>query len=274
MATGVPPITPAGPPGSGLMISVVDAIVNGPEGGQYASMSMAGLDPRDPSQIYKGDGFDFSERSLQYWPETINDSIDIGWNFRDIPGGSHALAQWASNNGRTITFDVQLSRFMIPSKSRSAKEQVLAALEQPASEFPVDNRPYNVNIADQIRFLRGFCYPTYLDIEGVVSALPPPIMLLHVPGVGLNEYGSDTIYCVMTGCDVVYNLLFRDGTPRRATVSITVRQIIQTKDGVKFKGFGTGAPSRVNMDYAYKQEELNKNAGRSTNKIDPSDLYG
>jgi len=228
---------------------------------------MAGVDPEDPSRIYSDFDFDFSERAMQWWPDTIQDSIDIGWNFKDIGGGSNALAQWASNGGRTISFDVQFSRLMMPSKTRSAKEQIFAFLSQPGSDFPVDSRPRTVNISEQIKFLRGFCYPTYVDIEGVVSAVPPPIMILNIPKFSLNESGGDSIYCVMTGCDVSYNLAFRDGTPRRVTVSLTLRQIVQTVKGVKFKGFGQGAPSQYDMEYDQLREELNKNAGRPLNKI-------
>jgi hypothetical protein len=61
-------------------------------------------------------------------------------------------------------------------------------------------------------------------------------------------------------------LAFRDGTPRRATVSITLRQIVQTAKGIMFKGFKE-APSKYSFD---DNEELGKSAGREINGIDPS----
>lgn len=256
----------------GLVTSIVDAIMNGPEGGEYASLTIAGVDPTDPSKIYKagidpGDDFDFSERALQYWPESIQDSIDVGWSFRDVGGASHALAQWTSNNGRTISFDVQLSRFMMPVKTRSAKEQFLSYSDPGSNRLEErDNRPYNVDIKEQIHFLRGFCYPTYKNIENIKIAFPPPVMILNIPNFGLNEAGGDAIFCIMTGCDVTYTLAFRDGTPRRATVSLTLRQIVQTSKGVMFKGFKE-APSKYSFA---DDEELGKSAGREINGIDPS----
>jgi hypothetical protein len=256
---------------AGLMTSIVDAIMNGPEGGSYASLTIAGVDPNNPSKIYQpgidpGDDFDFSERALQYWPESIQDTIDIGWSLKDVGGASHALAQWSSNNGRTISFTVQLSRFMMPTDTRTAKEKYLAFLSKPGSDYPTDNRPYNVDIKEQIKFLRGFCYPTYKSISGVKIALPPPVLILSVPNLGLNESGGDSIFCIMTGCDVTYTLLFRDGNPRRATVALTLRQIVQTSNGILFKGF-KDAPSKYSMSTS---EDLNKNAGRHINGIDPS----
>lgn len=253
---------------AGLIAAIYDAIANGPEGGAPASMSIAGLDPRDPGKIYKSekDGFSFEERAFQYWPETINDSIEISWDFKNVGGGSHTLAQWSSNGGRTISFDVQLSRFTMPVETRSTKEKILSAYQAPDSKNPVDNRVYNVNIREQIKYLRGFCYPTYIDIEGVVSALPPPIMALYCPNVGLSETGGDMIHCVMTGCDVTYTLLFRDGTPRRATVSLTLKQVIQTEKGVRFRGFGGGGSTQKYL--MSDKEVLENSAGRKLNRID------
>lgn len=256
----------------GLIASIVEAIAEGPEGGSVASLTMMGVDPKDPSQPYKGVNFDFSERALQYWPETISDTIEIGWSFKEVGGASHALAQWASNGGRTISFDVRLSRYMMPVDTRSLIETIKAGFETPDSMAPKNNNPYNVDIKEQIRFLRGFCYPTYSETEGIVNALPPPIMILDVPKLGLNEEGGDTIYCLMTGCDVTYNLLFRDGTPRSATVALTLRQIVQTKDGVRFKGFGESAPSKYDMNRKVESIywKVNPSAGRGINDIDPS----
>jgi hypothetical protein len=252
----------------GLIANVIEAIANGPEGGPIASLTMAGIDPDDPSSIYKGDWFDFSERALQYWPESISDTIDVGWSFKDVGGASHSLAQWSSNGGRTISFDVRLTRLMMPKRTRSGLiENIRAGFEAPDNQIPKDNRPYNVDIQEQIRFLRGFCYPTYKDIEGVVSAFPPPIMILDIPNLGLNESGGDTIYCIMTGCDVTYNLLFRDGTPRNVTVSLTLKQIVQGHRGVKFKGFGADG---AEYSMSANSEDLSPNAGRLTNKFSPT----
>lgn len=216
----------------GFIGQLVEAIMNGPEGSQYASMSMCGVDPRDSTTIM------LPERAFQYWPETIQDSIEVGWNFKDIPGASHALAQWNANAGRTISFEIRLHRFMKPVKDRSIFELIVdpLGLTNPGQQILKDVRGDNVDVEAELRFLRAFCYPTYDKLEGQTVAYPPPVALLCVPGVGLNEDGSDTIFAVMTGCDITYNLLFPNGKPRNASVSLTFKQIVQSNKGVNWVG--------------------------------------
>lgn len=245
----------------GLVGGIVEAIMEGPEGGPHASMSIAGIDPKEPTKLL------LPERAFQYWPESISDSIDIGWNFKDIPGASHALAQWGSNNGRTLTFEVQLHRFMKPRSSLSLMEKVRTMasvlLTNPDSTIPKDERPFNVDIAEEIRYLRGFCYPYFSELEGIKISLPPPVAILAIPGLPLKEEtGESFMYAVMTACDVTYALLFPDGTPRRATVSLTFRQIVQRQNvGVFYKGH----TDLYNTELG--PEKLASDVGRPLNKI-------
>jgi hypothetical protein len=268
----------------GFVGQLIEAIMNGPEGMDYANMSIAGIDPTDAA----GSRLVLPERAFQFWPESIQDSIEIGWQFKEIPGASHALAQWASNGGRTISFEVRLHRFMKPVGARTTWEKVLdpITLTAPGNQYLKDMRPHNVDIDAEIRYLRAFCYPTYkLDKETKsVASYPPPVACLCVPGVGLNETGGDTIFAVMTGCDVTYNLLFANGVPRNATVALTFKQIVQTKDrGVLWRGLGADAMAKYNVrtpDTAYspKPGDASKTggstvpapgAGRAVYKIDP-----
>ena len=250
-----------------FILEVIQAIMDGPEGSDYASMTIAGLDPLEPTKIYDPDPTAkvplFAERAFQYWPESINDSIEIGWDIKSVGGGSHGLAQWTSNNGRTISFELKLSRMMKPIENRTFLEKVQAGGVYPDQQSPMDVRGYNVDIRNQIAYLRAYCYPTYLNIEGVVVALPPPIAILNVPSMGLNESGGDAIFVIMTGCDVTYTLLFPDGTPRMANVSLTFKQIVQRAEGILFKGHGSGAPAK----YALPDSNVgakNLNSGRKT----------
>lgn len=207
----------------GIIGAVTEAMMFGPEGSDYKAVSIAGVSPIDQLIM-------LPERTFQHWPESISDTIDIGWSFKDIPGMSHALAQWSSNGGRTITFEVQFHRFMKPVSSRNAFEVILDpfALNSPDSQIIKDNRPYNVDVAAEIRYLRAFCYPSYQDKDGYRTAFPPPIAMLYVPNHTLGDaLGHDIIYAVMTGCDVTYMLAFPDGTPRRASVALTFRQVVQ-----------------------------------------------
>jgi hypothetical protein len=226
----------------GFIGKLTEAIMNGPEGADSASMSILGIDSTDP----KGSTVILPERTFQFWPESIQDSIEIGWQFKDIPGGSHALAQWGSNNGRTISFEVRLHRFMKPVDDRTIFEKIMdpIGLTTPGQQYLKDMRPHNVDIESEIRYLRAFCYPSYAvdNVSGSTVSYSPPVAMLCVPGVGLNELGSHTIMAVMTGCDVTYNLLFPNGKPRNATVALTFKQIVQKADvGVMWRGIGKDA---------------------------------
>jgi len=221
----------------GIGGAIAEAIMQGPEGARYASMSIMGINPVDSSSV----GF-LPEHTFQYWPETISDSLDVGWNFKDIPGASSALAQWSSNNGRTITFEVQLSRFMKPVEDRTLWDNVLDpfSLNKPSNRF---NEPDNVDVKAEIRYLRAFRYPSFKDVDSYTTSYPPPIAMLCIPGIGLDTVtGGDVIFSIMTGCDVTYNLLFPDGTPRRATVSLTFKQILQNPitNKIEQEGFKEG----------------------------------
>jgi len=265
----------------GLAGALVEALMEGPEGMDYAAMSYAAIDPANGKLIG-------SENTFQYWPETFSDTIDIGWSFKDIPGGSHALAQWASNNGRTFTFEVQFHRFMKPlafPESRSVFDKILDPfdLNKPNSELIKDNRPYNVDIAREIRLLRKFCYPKYTkDNQGaaeVMMASPPPVMVLVAPNMALNENGEDYVYCVVTGCDVTYTLLFPNGVPRRATVALTLRQIVQRKYGVFFVGHeGTDSPmiqfSTRGSDDPRRENDIATGGARKGNKSQVGQAQG
>jgi hypothetical protein len=238
----------------GFIGQLIEAIKNGPEGMEYAHMSIAGVNPLDP----KGQALVLQEHTFQFWPESIQDSIEVGWQFKEIPGASHALAQWASNGGRTISFEVRLHRFMKPVEDRTVFEKILDpfGLTAPGNEYLKDMRPHNVDIEAEIRYLRAYCYPSYGMLEKSTVAYPPPVALLCVPGVGLNETGADTIMAVMTGCDATYNLLFANGKPRNATVALTFRQIVQKAgQGVMWRGIGKdGGPLN---SYKFRQPDNN-----------------
>ena len=231
---------------AGLIGAIVEAFMSGPEGGDYAAVSIAGVDPVEPSKLM------LDERTFQYWPESISDAIEIGWNFKEIPGASHALAQWASNGGRTISFEVTLHRFMMPVSDRGALDIIYDPfkLNRPDTDMPINNRPHNVDVRAEIAYLRAYCYPSYKESEGFLNSHPPPISILCVPGSGLNENGLDWIYAVMTGCDVTRALAFPNGVLRRATVALTFKQVIQIPNrGIMWVGHG------IQDSYKYSSDE-------------------
>lgn len=251
----------------GLISGIASAVIEGPEGMPSSHISMCGVDALHP---YASKPL-LSEQALQWWPETITDSIEIGWDFKQIPGGSHAIAQWSQNGGRTIGFEVVLSRLMKPVSTRNMMDKLRDPFElnTPISKRLKDNRPYNANIGGMIQYLRMYTRPTYAAGDfGYERALPPPFAILNVPGLGLNEDGSDSIYAVMVGCDVTYNLLFPNGAPRLATVSLSFKQVVQKPGSfaVNFRGIDS------NFGFSGYEADAQLDAGHlgSINGIDPT----
>ena len=226
----------------GIFGGIASIVCDGPTGEKPAWMSMCGID----ATISQGDVGKpaIAQMAFQYWPESIQDTIEIGWNFVEIPGASHALAQWGSNGGRTISFEVVLSRLMKPEGDRTMLEKILDPFQMTKPSSYPDK---NVNVAAGIRYLRAYCYPLYKQGQTHVEAYPPPIAVIYAPNSDWNEKGGDTIYAVMTGCDVTRALAFPDGTPRLATVALTFRQVVQvptkglTYVGRQVGSVGTGA---------------------------------
>lgn len=193
-----------------------------------AGVTLAGVD-------HNGD-LVVPEFPLQWWPESLSDSMAIGWNEKNIPGASHAVMQWGTNSGRTIAFSIKLTRSMRYLEDFTnispfgGGVPVTAALVNPDEPRSI---AFNTDIRLVVRQLRALCYPDYDSESG--QALPPVITILNVPGLALNEGGGDAIYTVVTGCDVTYTKTFPDGKPRKAEVNLVFKQIVQTKDGVKWK---------------------------------------
>ena len=213
-------------------LDIIDAIANGPEGYGHEPVTLCGIHPISFERVV-------DEFTLQFWPESLQDSPEIGWDFKELPGATHALAQWSSNGGRTFTFDVRLNRYMRPYEDLSNINKGLNTLNRPG------DGGIDVDVAYEIRRLRALAYPSYEVGETGVSsslvgedlAVSPVIVLAHFPNMQLSEDGADTFWSVMTTCDATYNLSFPDGTPRQAVVNVVLRQIIQKgKDqGVQFR---------------------------------------
>lgn len=219
---------------------------------KHVGVSMIGIDHKGELVI--------PQQAFQWWPENIQDTLAVGWQFKAIPGGSHSLAQWGSNTGRSFSMELKLTRNMryledFQAAGPFGDVPLLAKFVDPDGPRSL---AHNVDIRRMVRYLRAYCYPDYdADQDGI--ALPPVVCMLNVPGLQLNEDGGDTVRCVMTGCDVTYQKSFSDGKPRLATVGLGFSQIVQTADdGVIYKtrkdlldsidaglGSGAGALARI-----------------------------
>lgn len=221
-----------------------------------ARASMMGIDSESGEMA-------LPERAFQWWPETFSDSIEIGWEPKQVPGASHAIMQWNSNGGRTFSFDVLLYRNMEPLavQSELSEKQLFAIgtldgalLPDPSND---DNAKFNINIEYMVSWLRSFCYPRYVSGTGsdgstvVTRVVAPPIAILNMPNMALNEDGSDTVFGVVTACDVTYEKLFPNGQPRAVKVSLTLKQVVQNPQpnnflgAIRYKGIKTLTDAQV-----------------------------
>ena len=209
--------------GASLGVSIVAAT----DQLKLAKASIAGLDP-----VSGGFVQGLEERAFQFWPETVEDTFASGWVPKEIPGASHSLMQWRGNDGRTITFELPLRRYM-----DYDQHGILVARADPGNSW---NRPFNENVDYAIKYFRAFMYPIQKQNAGTIQA--PPIAILHFPGMALNEDGSDHIFTVMTQCDVSYEKGFPEkGYTRSAKLALSFKQVVQGVNGqINFKSIGPG----------------------------------
>ena len=212
------------------MATLVDALASlitggsaiGVEAQRPAKMTMEGVGPHNELII--------PETDFQWWPESFQDSLEIGWQKKEVPGASHSVLQWGSNGGRTFTFEVVISRFRNPTMEAAPLGGVM-----PIPEELFEEDDHNVDIVKRLKILRAFCYPSY-ETGGNGVTRPPVACRLHLPGMSLNEDGTDMVMCVMTGCDITYQKTFPSGVPRLVQLSCTFWQMVQSSNGVRWKG--------------------------------------
>jgi len=221
------PIVPLAPQGvsSGAAIGV--SLVALADELKLAVASIAGLDPVSGAFVPG-----LEERAFQFWPESIDDALASGWVSKPIPGASHSLMQWGSNEGRTITFELPLRRYM------DYEQDGPGFLKADASN--AWNRSFNSNVDFAIKYFRAFMYP--IKTKNAAAMQAPPIAILNFPGMSLNEDGSDHIFTVMTQCDVAYEKgMSRRGFTKSAKLSLAFKQVIQGSQGAfNFKSIGSG----------------------------------
>lgn len=178
---------------------------------------------------------------FQYWPDTISDTKAVNWAPREIPGGSLPVYQWVNSGERVISFTAIFTCDMDLVKGDSALITRLKA---------VGHGDRNVDLRGAAIWLREFMIPSKGELPGNKSqiAVAPARCKLTMPKTAIGVTGGatsgadpDSITCVMTTCDLVYEAFFPSGLPRVMTASLAFAQIPQVASSVIF-------PSREEMD--------------------------
>lgn len=197
------------------LVGLTTALIQGPDATVLPSCWLTPMD--DTGTAIYAKYFQF-----QFYPETVEDNIQINYVDKDIPGLSHPLKQWTSNGGRTISFETVISRDIKPQKDLPG---LVGLVVNPTS---AENKKWNLDIRHAVRVLRSFCYPTYASLDsGVTVAKAPPVLELQLDGMALGRGDSDVVNVVMTGCDVSYEAAFDNGVPRRVRISLEFAEVIQ-----------------------------------------------
>ena len=156
-------------------------------------------------------------RSFQFWPAEITDNAAVNYSNKSIPGSNLPFYQWISGGEHNVSFstffaaDIQYDS-LVPS-------------------IPEDK--HTVNVGAACKWLRSLKEPTYID--GKDFAIPPPLLQLVIPNVPIGPDMNDTMFCLMTQCDINWKKSFPDGTPRLAEVSLNFVEVVQVGSS-KFYG--------------------------------------
>jgi len=161
---------------------------------------------------------DFSaEFECQFFPEDFSDSRSVNFTSRNPLKSSHPIYGWLKGTERTISFSIVL----VQEIKNYNFTTTLARY----------TRTIDINYA--VRWLRRLMYPTLKS--GIIY--PPPLLRLYVPNLGIGyDDNPDVLYVYMTGCDVTYEDLYPDGTPRIAVVETSfVESIMDEKMNYNFR---------------------------------------
>jgi len=179
---------------------------------------------------------------FQFFPESIQDSYQTTWNPKPVPGGSHPIYFWDTGGPRTITFTAVFVNEAIKSVIDRPLTKPTGERDNAEIKIAKDTDIYNIDINEAVGWLRSQMRPRYVDSRE--SRVKPPNRLQLVfgskeplgSGLRLGADGMKSIFCVMTACDVTYQKLHIDGTPRMVTVDLSLDEVVQDATGITFQG--------------------------------------
>jgi len=177
---------------------------------------------------------------FQYFPESISDTKQINHQQKEIPGASLPLIQWVGSGERLISFTAYFASdidYLAQGDSKADE------IRQRVKSEGLLRR--NVDVRTALSLLRQFMLPTYGTAGGlgVPVTFAPRKVRLFIPGSGIGVSGGvygdslvtpDSIFAVMTQCDITYVAFFPTGFPRIATVDLAFSQIAQVRGTINF----------------------------------------
>lgn len=181
--------------------------------------------------------------AFQYWPESVVDSRQVEWNPRAIPGGSHPIYQWTHSGERRISFTAVFTNDFEPEEEGEGHDGLVDTLvnsvQSSAASIGLAGSPpkpgelnRQVDVSSAISWLRWFTYP-YYELNDIRVHEPAKIQLVF-PGSKMAYNGQDDILCVMTNCEVTYEVFFTNGAPRIAEVALEFAEVVQSGERVRF----------------------------------------
>jgi hypothetical protein len=175
-----------------------------------------------------------ASRSFQFWPAEITDNAAVNYSNKSIPGSNLPFYQWISGGEHNVSFSTFFA----------------ADIYYTLQNTSVPEDKHTVNVGAACKWLRSLKEPTYID--GKDFAVPPPLLQLVIPNVPIGPDLNDTMFCLMTQCDIVWKKSFPDGTPRLAQVSLNFVEVVQVGSS-KFYG---------RSDYTMAQSAYNFTKGQ------------
>ncbi len=174
--------------------------------------------------------------TFQYYPVSLSEYITVEYDETIVPGGSHPIYQWVSTGEHTITMTVYLARDTV---------QVLvgrAGRKLEVKDMSVEEKLFNIDVADAINALKFLAYPTYSNLTTIafnLNGIAPPVCRLILPNSKLGGDKKDGIFVILKNLNIEYLAFFPDGTPRIATADLDFLEIINTPIGFRFKDRNT-----------------------------------
>jgi hypothetical protein len=166
----------------------------------------------------------YVERSMQWFPESLQETGGADWDEKKIPGGSHPLYNYQGGQGRSFSFTLVLTSDEDPELGTmsSGKDNAYGVR--------------NLDIRQELGWVRSLCAAMYNSAEGGLRVAPPPVVRLRVENIGWGADNGAEVYCLFQTYDIAYEKLWPSNYPRLVTVSLQCVETVQESGKIQFLG--------------------------------------